>query len=336
MTVEYGSARSAEPKHRPVVLLHHARHAGFYSSDRTDPRQLSVKSLRYTGDRWSRQSEALPLHRCLDATTLIATTVMEFNGATEVTLERGVLERQDQCMQIPIETKGDPRMGRVPAQFDRSARPGAPRQVGRCSDRPSRGVLAVSRLWRGNHGPLCAGGRPFPAYRKMDVSSRSSRPTNAVRSGALNLRDLRAFRTSTLKNRAPPSARRSWRKAPRPLAASALPPCRYRNRTPSPGVPEGASSRHQRDSDSGGLRSAAPDRPPSLAPLNASEPILASSACLISRLVSFVIFRSICYDGAAVLPNSQPVPNSASVTSVTFGLQREVPGTNSNNPVAPT
>ena len=102
-------------KHRPVVLINYAGHDGFYSADRTDcrylslgwaqydPRQLSVKTLRHTGDRWSRQSEELPLHRCIDATALIAAVVAQSGGSDQVTLREGFLERQDQTVSLPLE-----------------------------------------------------------------------------------------------------------------------------------------------------------------------------------------------------------------------------------------
>lgn len=102
-------------KHRPVVLLDYAPHDGFYPADETDcrflslgwaqydPRQLSVKTLRHTGDRWSRQSEELPLHRCLDAAALIAETVAQTPGSDAVALPPDFLERQQRRIQLPLE-----------------------------------------------------------------------------------------------------------------------------------------------------------------------------------------------------------------------------------------
>ena len=101
-------------RHRPVVLLPYAEHDGFYDATdcqyisigwaQYDPRQVSVKTLRHTGSRWSRQSEELPLHRCLDAALLIATTVAQVKGENCIELEAGTLERQEQGVQLPIET----------------------------------------------------------------------------------------------------------------------------------------------------------------------------------------------------------------------------------------
>ena len=106
-------------KHRPVVLLPYAEHDGDYAGD-TDCKwisigwaqwdqqtTLSVKTLRHTGERWSRQSEELPLHRCLDAALLIAATVAQTaESARDVSLDVGVLENQHQPIDLPIETQG--------------------------------------------------------------------------------------------------------------------------------------------------------------------------------------------------------------------------------------
>lgn len=105
-------------KHRPVVLLPYAEHDGDDAGDtdckwlsigwaQWNSRTLSVKTLRHTGERWSRQSEELPLHRCLDAALLIAATVAQAaEGARDVSLDVGVLENQHQPIELPIETQG--------------------------------------------------------------------------------------------------------------------------------------------------------------------------------------------------------------------------------------
>lgn len=42
---------------------------------------ISAKIWRYTGEKWSRQSEEMPLHRVLDLSILIAQTVSHFKEA---------------------------------------------------------------------------------------------------------------------------------------------------------------------------------------------------------------------------------------------------------------
>lgn len=106
-------------KHRPVVLLDYAQHDGHYPEHRTDcryvslgwaqydPRQLSVKILRHTGDRWSRQSEELPLHRCIDTTALIAEAVAQVSNGDHVTLPANFLERQKTSQTMPVEADSE-------------------------------------------------------------------------------------------------------------------------------------------------------------------------------------------------------------------------------------
>lgn len=48
-----------------------------------DPQDISVKVWRYTGNKWSRQSEELPLHRNLDLSILI---VLTFIVSTDTSL----------------------------------------------------------------------------------------------------------------------------------------------------------------------------------------------------------------------------------------------------------
>lgn len=105
--------------HRPVVLLNYRPHDGIYPESSTDCRyvslgwasydlhQLAVKILRHTGARWSRQSEELPLHRCIDATALIAHAVSQSSDGGSVTLPADFLERQDGPLTMPLEAAGD-------------------------------------------------------------------------------------------------------------------------------------------------------------------------------------------------------------------------------------
>ena len=51
---------------------------GFAQYDETD---ISGKIWRYTGERWSRQSEELPLHRIFDLSILAVAALMAENGS---------------------------------------------------------------------------------------------------------------------------------------------------------------------------------------------------------------------------------------------------------------
>lgn len=78
-------------KHKPIVLLEdYAKMDGIYNADTTDAqgltiglaqwnksngKELSAKVWRYTGEKWSRQSEELPLHRVLDLASLLCASI---------------------------------------------------------------------------------------------------------------------------------------------------------------------------------------------------------------------------------------------------------------------
>ncbi|OMP74962.1 DUF6530 family protein [[Flexibacter] sp. ATCC 35208] len=49
-----------------------------------DEDEISVKVFRHTGNNWSRQSEELPLHRTLDLTTLIITSILTGQNSAKI------------------------------------------------------------------------------------------------------------------------------------------------------------------------------------------------------------------------------------------------------------
>lgn len=70
-------------KHRPVFLVPYAAYDGPYAGAtdclflslgwaQYDPRSASLKTLRHSGSKWSRQSEEIPLHRAVDLTLVLA------------------------------------------------------------------------------------------------------------------------------------------------------------------------------------------------------------------------------------------------------------------------
>ena len=61
---------------------------------------ISAKVWRHTGERWSRQSEELPLHRVLDLTLLILETMRLMNGAKD---HQNLCDGEDSCIgKIPL------------------------------------------------------------------------------------------------------------------------------------------------------------------------------------------------------------------------------------------
>lgn len=63
-----------------------------------DPDEPSAKIVRYSGQRWSRQSEEIPLARLVDLTTLLVLAYA--NDAGEFDLPAGFLENQPDILRV--------------------------------------------------------------------------------------------------------------------------------------------------------------------------------------------------------------------------------------------
>jgi hypothetical protein len=83
-------------KHKPVVVVEDYEHIDGRSAYDSDAKglslglaqwndrgsvEISAKVWRHTGEKWSRQSEELPLHRVLDLAILVARTKEYFSEA---------------------------------------------------------------------------------------------------------------------------------------------------------------------------------------------------------------------------------------------------------------
>ncbi len=83
-------------KHKPVIVSENYEQVDGRSAGESDAKGLSLglaqwndrgkvdisaKVWRYTGEKWSRQSEELPLHRVLDLSILICRTLEHFREA---------------------------------------------------------------------------------------------------------------------------------------------------------------------------------------------------------------------------------------------------------------
>ena len=102
--------------HKPMYALPYEHFDGIYT-DGTDARYISVgmaqydeshvsiKVLRHTGTKWTRQSEELPLHRVLDMTLFLAKVLYDSkNGQLNIPPE--TYERQEREMTIAAEQRG--------------------------------------------------------------------------------------------------------------------------------------------------------------------------------------------------------------------------------------
>lgn len=116
-------------KHKPVIVVENYENVdGRYAYD-TDAKGLSLglaqwndrgkvdisaKVWRYTGEKWSRQSEELPLHRVLDLAILVCRTKQHFQDAYRYEKlynpEKPVLDRvglQGDAMTVAVCTENE-------------------------------------------------------------------------------------------------------------------------------------------------------------------------------------------------------------------------------------
>jgi hypothetical protein len=104
-------------KHKPIYAMPYQGFDGFYGGD-TDARYLSVglaqwdnndlslKVMRHTGEKWTRQAEELPLHRVFDAAIFLAKILFDNEGG-RVEIDGQTFESQDAAIEILREQLSD-------------------------------------------------------------------------------------------------------------------------------------------------------------------------------------------------------------------------------------
>lgn len=99
--------------HKPIIAVNdYDKIDGIYANDtdvvalsigqaQYDPAEISVKIWRHTGERWSRQSEEMPLHRALDASILtIAAFMTDISSKYPLTSLREEILHEDRVKEI--------------------------------------------------------------------------------------------------------------------------------------------------------------------------------------------------------------------------------------------
>jgi hypothetical protein len=94
-------------KHKPVFLVPYAGYDGPYAGAtdclflslgwaQYDPRSASLKTLRHSGSKWSRQSEEIPLHRAVDLVIMLAHAMRSMLGPhlNTINFPAGTFENQ--------------------------------------------------------------------------------------------------------------------------------------------------------------------------------------------------------------------------------------------------
>jgi hypothetical protein len=64
-----------------------------------DQEDISLKIMRHTGERWTRQAEELPLHRVIDSTIFLTKVLLDENHNV-IELERDLFFKQQSGMQV--------------------------------------------------------------------------------------------------------------------------------------------------------------------------------------------------------------------------------------------
>ena len=98
---QYDSENSSKPdlelprhlEHKPIYATPYQRFDGIYGSNsdakylsvglaQWNNSDLSVKVMRHTGNRWTRQAEEFPLHRVFDAANFLAKVLLDIQEDT--------------------------------------------------------------------------------------------------------------------------------------------------------------------------------------------------------------------------------------------------------------
>ncbi len=104
-------------EHKPVYAIPYTQFDGHFANNtdcqylsigisQWDEEDISLKTMRHTGDKWSRQSEEVPLHRIIDSTTLIAKVLLDCQDNT-CEFERNTFKNQLSGIQIIQESIDD-------------------------------------------------------------------------------------------------------------------------------------------------------------------------------------------------------------------------------------
>ena len=99
--------------HKPIYALPYEKFDGIYSTD-TDIRYISIglaqydhdaisiKTMRHTGEKWTRQAEELPLHRPIDMVLFMAKALFDSENG-KLTIKKGTLQDQTKDIEITQE-----------------------------------------------------------------------------------------------------------------------------------------------------------------------------------------------------------------------------------------
>ena len=101
--------------HKPVFAVPYQAFDGPYSGEtdvqfislgiaQYNPDEMSIKTMRYTGTKWTRQAEELPLHRPIDMTLFLAKAVFDSQGDV-VNIPAGTFQHQTRDITVTKEQR---------------------------------------------------------------------------------------------------------------------------------------------------------------------------------------------------------------------------------------
>jgi len=118
---EFGETRKYKAKvdlptslaHKPIFAIPYLQFDGMYADNsdcqylsiglaQWDNESVSMKTMRFSNGKWSRQSEELPLHRVIDSTSFLAKVLFD-NNDNIVEIERKTFINQNSAIQVESE-----------------------------------------------------------------------------------------------------------------------------------------------------------------------------------------------------------------------------------------
>jgi hypothetical protein len=109
-------------QHKPVWALGYENLDGIYAGNtdlqwitiglaQYNNEDVAIKTMRHTGNKWSRQAEELPVHRVIDMTLFLAKTLLDVSPTGSVTFPAGTFVNQTTAITISREHRSSAELG---------------------------------------------------------------------------------------------------------------------------------------------------------------------------------------------------------------------------------
>ncbi len=105
-------------EHKPIYAMPYYQFDGMFSNktdaqylsigiSQWDTNDISLKIMRHTGEKWTRQSEELPLHRVFDSAIFLSKVLFDKNNNNSIEIERNTFSNQPSGIEIIQENIDD-------------------------------------------------------------------------------------------------------------------------------------------------------------------------------------------------------------------------------------